>query len=89
MERANYTPDQLAERWECSANTVRNMIKDKKLPAFKLGGRVYRIPAKAVEEHEKCLSENTGSNSSGESGASSGEKEERNIGVRLARMTKA
>jgi excisionase family DNA binding protein len=47
-----YTPESLAERWACSANHVRNLIASGDPPAFKLGGRLFRIPAAAVEKFE-------------------------------------
>ncbi|WP_411041115.1 helix-turn-helix domain-containing protein [Sulfitobacter sp. LC.270.F.C4] len=48
-----YRPDTLASRWEISATTVRNMCDDGRLPHFKIG-KLYRIPAAAVEEYEEC-----------------------------------
>jgi excisionase family DNA binding protein len=47
-----FTPDQIAERWGVSANTVRALIKSGKLRGFRLG-RLFRVPAEAVEEFEK------------------------------------
>jgi excisionase family DNA binding protein len=46
-----FTPDQVAERWGVSANTVRALIKAGKLRGFRLG--LFRVPAEAVEEFEK------------------------------------
>ena len=46
-----YTPDTLAERWGCSAQTVRNIISQGDLPAFRVG-RLFRIKPEAVEEYE-------------------------------------
>ncbi|WP_373418403.1 helix-turn-helix domain-containing protein [Sagittula sp. MA-2] len=46
-----YTPDTLAEKWACSAETIRQMCKRGDLHYFRVG-RSYRIPAAAVEEHE-------------------------------------
>ena len=46
-----YTPDTLAARWECSAETIRQMVHRGELPAFRVG-RMLRIPASAVEERE-------------------------------------
>lgn len=45
------TPDMLAERWACSDETVRQMIKRGELRAFRVG-RMFRIPWEAVEEVE-------------------------------------
>lgn len=49
-----YTPDSLAERWGCSAETIRNMIRDGRLQGFRVGRRLFRIPAAVVEEIEQC-----------------------------------
>jgi excisionase family DNA binding protein len=46
-----YTPETLALRWDCSAETVRQMVRDGRLPAFRVG-RMMRIAAKAVEDFE-------------------------------------
>lgn len=46
-----YTPETLADRWGCSANHVRNLIRRGTLPAFRLG-RLMRIPAAAVADYE-------------------------------------
>jgi excisionase family DNA binding protein len=47
-----FTLESLAERWGCSANYVRNLIVKGNLPAFKVGGRLFRISAAAVEKFE-------------------------------------
>ena len=62
-----FTPDQVAERWSCSANHVRNLIKRGELSAFRLGTRLLRIPAEAVEDFERCLT----AGSDGSTGATS------------------
>ncbi|MFN3275475.1 MAG: helix-turn-helix domain-containing protein [Paracoccus sp. (in: a-proteobacteria)] len=41
----------LAERWDCSAETVRAMIRSGTLPAFRVG-KMMRVTAKAVEDYE-------------------------------------
>lgn len=46
-------PQQVAERWGCSEKHVRNLIKRGELGHFRLGGRLLRIPASAVEEYEQ------------------------------------
>ena len=46
-----YTPEMLADRWDCSPETVRAMIRSGTLPAFRVG-RMMRITAKAVEDYE-------------------------------------
>ena len=53
MTNRPYTCDQLAVRWHCSAETVRQMIKRGELHAFKVG-RMFRVPAVEVERHENC-----------------------------------
>jgi excisionase family DNA binding protein len=45
------TPERLAERWQCSANLVRGLIRRGELRAYRVG-RTLRIPADAVEEYE-------------------------------------
>jgi excisionase family DNA binding protein len=54
MERAAWTPRQLAERWECSERHVRNLINRGELQFFRLGGKLIRIPQSAVEAFERC-----------------------------------
>jgi excisionase family DNA binding protein len=52
MEHPNvYTPDSLAARWQCSAETIRQMIRSGELPAFRVG-RMYRIKWQHVDLHE-------------------------------------
>ncbi|WP_350169596.1 helix-turn-helix domain-containing protein [Roseovarius sp.] len=41
----------LADRWQCSAETVRQMVKSGDLRGFRVG-RMIRIPYDAVEEIE-------------------------------------
>jgi excisionase family DNA binding protein len=48
--RRPYTPASLAAEWQCSANHIRNLINNGELRAFRLGGKLLRIPADAVEE---------------------------------------
>lgn len=47
-----FTPQQLAERWSCCSNTIRNAISTGELRAFRVG-RLIRIPAEAVELFEQ------------------------------------
>ncbi|WP_420541473.1 helix-turn-helix domain-containing protein [Pseudooceanicola atlanticus] len=54
------TPDQLAERWGCSGETVRAMIRNGELPAFRVGC-MYRIRPETVEAHECQTQESEGS----------------------------
>ncbi|QDL92515.1 helix-turn-helix domain-containing protein [Paroceanicella profunda] len=53
-----FTPDALAERWECSSTTIRAMIRAGDLPAFRVG-KLFRIPADAVMEYEACQNGNS------------------------------
>lgn len=48
------TPEQVAERWGCSPNHVRNLIHRGELRAFRLGRRLIRIPIEAIGEFEQC-----------------------------------
>lgn len=48
--RRPYTPATLAAEWQCSAQHIRNLIDNGELRAFRLGGKMFRIPADAVEE---------------------------------------
>lgn len=50
------TPEQVAERWQCSARHVRNLINERRLPAFRLGGKLWRIRGEDVREFEQCQS---------------------------------
>ena len=65
-----FTPDSLAARWQCSAETIRQMVHRGQLPGFRVG-RMLRIPAQAVEDME-CR--NTGSGGSRAGSSSPGKK---------------
>ena len=45
-----YTPETLAERWECSPELIRRMLKSGELQGFKVGGKLWRIRYEVVEE---------------------------------------
>jgi excisionase family DNA binding protein len=47
-----YTPETLADRWQCSASHVRQMIARGDLPTLRLGGKLLRITADAVRVYE-------------------------------------
>jgi excisionase family DNA binding protein len=47
-----YTPETLSIRWQCSAATIRSLIRRGDLLAFRLG-RWLRIPVDAVEAFER------------------------------------
>ncbi|WP_394042987.1 helix-turn-helix domain-containing protein [Roseixanthobacter liquoris] len=67
-------PQQVAARWGCSEKHVRNLITDGALGHFRLGGRLLRIRASAVEEYERCQTRNTRSDGSTAGGSSPGGK---------------
>jgi len=46
-----FTPDGLADRWDCSAETIRQMVKRGELQGFRVG-HMIRIPYRAVEKME-------------------------------------
>ncbi|GAB5434749.1 MAG: hypothetical protein EpisKO_41190 [Epibacterium sp.] len=54
-----FTPDQLGERWGCSGETIRQMVKRGELRGFRIG-RMIRIPQKEVEEFECQTSKSEG-----------------------------
>ncbi|UES46521.1 helix-turn-helix domain-containing protein [Roseibium aggregatum] len=47
-----YSPRTLADRWQCSENHIRNLIKRGELPALSYG-RGYRIRPETVEAIER------------------------------------
>jgi len=49
-----FTIHDLALRWGVHENTVRKLIREKRLQAFKVGGRgSWRITAEEVKRHEE------------------------------------
>ncbi|RAH97837.1 hypothetical protein DLJ53_28820 [Acuticoccus sediminis] len=56
-------PRHVAERWGCSEATVRRMLRNKELPGFRAGGKLWRIRLEDVVRYEECQ---TGSASSTE-----------------------
>lgn len=80
-----YSPETLAERWDCSAEKIRLMYHAGDLAGFRLG-KLIRIPAHEVERYE-C--QNTPSPSTEESGPSRSGTEPTDAEFRLARMTGA
>lgn len=50
-----FSPETLAERWGCSAATVRSMCKRGEIAYFRLG-KLYRIPATEVGRFEQASS---------------------------------
>ena len=53
-EAQPFTPETLADRWQCSASHIRKMIGRGELRHFRVGGMLLRIPARVVEEVEQC-----------------------------------
>jgi len=49
-----FTPETLAQRWQCSSRHVRNLIKQNRLAAFRVGGKLLRIKREDVERFEQC-----------------------------------
>lgn len=54
MQDRPYTAAQLGERWGVSDTFVYEQIKAGRLVAMRLGGKLLRISAAAVEEYEKA-----------------------------------
>ena len=44
----------VAARWRCSERHVRALISTGQLPAFRLGGKLLRVPIAAIEAFEQC-----------------------------------
>lgn len=82
-----YSPAELAKAWGCSERHIRNMVDRGELQAFRMGQKLIRIPAKAVEDYQ-C--QNTLSRGSAGAGQSRGTKErertDAGTAIRLARM---
>jgi excisionase family DNA binding protein len=57
-----YTPATLANRWDCSTTLVYDLLASGNLSSFRLG-RLWRIPAAAVEEYECRTQTATGASS--------------------------
>ena len=49
-----YTPDTLAERWNCSASLIRRLIQRGELAGLKYGGKLIRITAATVVAYEEA-----------------------------------
>ncbi|MFP6772725.1 MAG: helix-turn-helix domain-containing protein [Alphaproteobacteria bacterium] len=47
-----YTPDSLAERWECSERHIRALVKKGELTCFRIG-KLIRISVSEVERYER------------------------------------
>ena len=91
MNPRPYTPATLAERWECSAEKIRQMYHRGELAGFPLG-KLIRIPADEVERYECALShqpDNTSSFLTEENSLSPSDRVQTAVDIRLARMIRA
>ena len=79
-----YTPETLAERWQCHHSTIRKMISRGELPAFRVGSSLLRIRVADVESFEQCQS--TDLDNPEASGQQSQEPEHAESILRLARI---
>ncbi|VVT04753.1 helix-turn-helix domain-containing protein [Rhizobium sp. EC-SD404] len=48
----SFTPDTLAERWQCSPQHIRDLVKRGELPCFRVG-RLIRITVETVLAYER------------------------------------
>ena len=54
IDRPNaFTPQMLADRWDCSERHVRNMIKRGDIRSFLFGGKLVRISSEEVDRFER------------------------------------
>jgi excisionase family DNA binding protein len=77
----------LAETWCCSERHIRNLVAAGQLRAFRLGGKLLRIPLESVQEFIAC--QNTASDGSTDDSASPGGPQESDTVTRLGPMTRA
>jgi excisionase family DNA binding protein len=82
----NFTPAMLAKEWACSERHIRNLVAAGQLRAFRLGGKLLRIPQDAVEEFQ-CR--NTASDGSTDASASPGGETESGTVTRLEPLARA
>jgi excisionase family DNA binding protein len=71
----------------CSERHIRNLVAAGQLRAFRLGGKLLRIPSDAVEEFIAC--QNTASDGSTDGSASLGGETESDTVTRLEPLTRA
>ena len=71
MTQRPFTPDSLAARWGISAESVRALCRQATLPHFRIG-KLYRIPAHAVEDYEQAWQQTSASDDTEEDSASTG-----------------
>ncbi|WP_373324517.1 helix-turn-helix domain-containing protein [Methylorubrum suomiense] len=65
-----FTAAEVATRWKCSASFVRRLIDNGELPAFRVGGKLLRITARAVREYEACRNTSSKNSAAGTPSAS-------------------
>ena len=91
MPTRPYSPELLADRWDCSAEKIRQMFHRGELAGFRLG-KLIRIPSIEVERFE-CDQTHpvqvTNSSNIEESSRSRLDAEKIVADIRLARMTRA
>ncbi|WP_394355396.1 helix-turn-helix domain-containing protein [Halocynthiibacter styelae] len=83
LDNRPFTPETLAARWDCSAETIRAMIRDGKLNAFRVG-RMMRIAQATVEQFECTTS---GSDASKDALSSCGTTATENVAAIVLRHT--
>lgn len=81
-----YTPETLADRWGVTGKHIRDLCKAGTIQYFRVG-KLYRIPATAVDAIEQGPPCNTASSSTETSGVSSGMRTERQSAEAQAQPT--
>lgn len=46
------TPKELAHRWNCSVFHIYKLVREDKLPYFKIGNRIIRFRSEAIDAYE-------------------------------------
>jgi len=64
-----FTPATLAKAWGCSERHVRNLLNEGEIEHFKLGKKLIRIPAAAVEDYQCRMTSRTRSGGTADSSA--------------------
>ena len=82
-----FTPAALAREWSCSERHIRNLVATGQLRAFRLGGKLLRIPEDAVQEFMQW--QTTASDGSMDASASPGGATESDTVTRLEPLTRA
>ncbi|MBN9291258.1 MAG: helix-turn-helix domain-containing protein [Hyphomicrobium denitrificans] len=54
MTEKPFTVAQVADRWACSRDAVYSLIRERKLRAFRVGGKLLRVTAGEVERWESA-----------------------------------